>query len=123
MKNNSHSDTTIPKHAGKFTVARQVDIDVKSKVDRHAFQEAAQLVELPTVITDLEFVFITLICQATDNGKNEIWENEGGAYISLTLPYQFAAVHSEAEVTQRFLKVYENFISQVVQVPHISNLE
>ncbi len=123
MKNNLHTERSFSMDKGKFTVTRQVDFNIKEKVDRHAFQEAARSIELPNAITALEFVFITLICQATDVGKNEIWEHEGGAYITLSLPYQFVTAHSAIEVTQRFLDVYRTFISKVVEIPHISNIE
>lgn len=120
MKNNLQPDTTVPKHADRFTVTRQVDLDIKDKVDRKAFEEAARLIDLPKVITDLDFVFITLICQATDKGKNEIWEHEGGAYVTLVLPYRFVVEHAKAEVTERFLDVYKRFVNQTTQVPNIS---
>lgn len=118
-----HTESTALEGIDKFFVTRQIDFDVKDKVNWQAFREAALLIELPKVITNLKFVSITLICQAPDNSKTEIWEYEGGAYITIFLPYQFVMHHSEAEVTQRFLEVYKDFIDQVEYVPPIETLE
>ena len=57
-----------------------------------------------------------------DAGKNEIWEQEGGAYITLTLPFAFVSRHSTSEVTQRFLDVYKSFVDGAVDISHISVL-
>ena len=107
----------------KFMVTRQVDIDVANKVDRIAFQKAAQLIELPKVIKDHQFVFITLICQATNEGKNEIWEKDGGAYITISLNHDFVFNHPLQKVTHKFLQTYQGFIGSVSEVPSISVLE
>lgn len=123
MSDNSTIQVKYKNVTEKFTVTRQIDADIENKVDRQAFQEAAQLIELPKVIADLEFVFITLICQATDEGKNEAWENEGGAYITITLPHGFVLNHSPEEVTDKFLTIYHDFILEVEEVPPISSLE
>jgi hypothetical protein len=75
------------------------------------------------VIADHAFVFVTLICQATDEGQNEIWEQDGGAYITISLPHDFVLHHSTAEVTDKFLATYREFVQEVVAVPPISSLE
>jgi hypothetical protein len=122
----SDNKTTVVKDQNvreKFTVTRQIDADVEEKVDRRAFQEAALLIELPEVIAHHEFVFITLICQATDEGNNEIWEQEGGAYITITLPYDFVLHHATEVVTEKLLTTYQDFVQQIEVVPPISSLE
>lgn len=123
MNNNITIEVSNPNETEKFTVTRQIDADVEDKVDRLAFQEAALQIELPEVIADHEFVFVTLICQATDEGKNEIWENDGGAYITITLPHDFVLNHPLTDVTEQFLTTYKNFIGEVEEVPPISSLE
>lgn len=123
MSENITIDVSRWNETEKFAVIRQIDADVEDKVDRLAFQEAAQLIDLPQVIADHGFVFITLICQATDEGKNEIWENEGGAYITLMLPHDFVLNHPPTEVTELFLSTYQAFIYEVKDVPPIPTLE
>lgn len=123
MSNNIHTELSRQNATEQFTVTRQIDADIEGKVDRRAFQEAAQQMELPKVIADHEFVFITLICQAGDEGKNEIWEQEGGAYITITLPHDFVRNHTAAEVTKKFLATYRDFIREVEEVPPVSSLD
>lgn len=122
MKDNSCTETSISQNNKEFTVSRQVDLAIENKIDRHAFQQAARLIELPKIITDLDFVFITLICQANDEGKTEIWEHEGGAYVSLMLPYDFVVGHSQDAVLRKFLEQYEGLIMSVEEIPPISVL-
>jgi len=123
MSDNIHTKASKQHETATFTVTRQMDADVIDKVDRQAFQEAAQQVQLPEVIADHAFVFVTLICQATDEGQNEIWEQDGGAYITISLPHDFVLNHSTEEVTEKFLATYRDFIREVVEVPPISSLE
>lgn len=115
MKNDTAVQTD--KDNTRLTVTRQVDITIQNKINRQAFQQAARLVVLPKIITDLDFVFITLICQAKDEGKTEIWEHEGGAYITLTLSYDFVAEHSETAVLQAFLERYKMLIGGLEEIP------
>ena len=119
-KNALQTELGLWKDVETFTVARQIDHDMEQKIDRKAFQKAAQRIALPKVITDLDFIFITLICQANDQGKNEVWEHEGGAYINLALPYQYVVDHSAQEVVQQFLLAYQDFVQNVTDIPNIS---
>lgn len=123
MKEHGNIETAVKTGMDNFSVTRQIDLDVIDKVDRRAFEESAKLIELPRVITDLEFVFVTLNCQATDKGKNEIWTQDGGAYITVMIPHRFALKHSSPVVTERLLEVYRDFVGQVDEVPGISSLE
>lgn len=117
MKNDTAVQTD--KDNTRLTVTRQVDITIQNKINRQAFQQAARLVVLPKIINDLDFVFITLICQANDEEKIEIWEYEGEAYITLTLPYDFVAEHSETVVLQAFLERYKMLVEGVEEIPSV----
>lgn len=120
MKNSLHTELMLWKDAETFTVTRQVDHDIADKIDRKAFREAALSIWLPTIFTDQDFMFITLICQASDKGKNEIWEHEVGVYMTLILPYQFVVSNPPQVVLREFLLLYQSLIDNVTDIPDLS---